>query len=276
MIRTRHFVFIAMAIFSLVALLPRYVLAADLTPREIMQKVNDRDDGNNRTSNMAMLLIDKAGKTRLRQTQSFDKDKAAANGGEDRQRVTFFVSPADVKDTGFLTYDYEEASADDDQWLYLPALRKTKRIASSDKSGSFMGSDLNYSDMVRRDLDAYDFKLLKEAEVRGEAVWVIEAVPKTQAEIEETGYKKGIAFVRQDNFVVVRSINWTATGNKLKYMDVPGLELIDGIWTTTKLTMTTKKNKVTEHSTELTFSNIKYNQDLDDAMFSTRRLEKGL
>ena len=62
----------------------------------------------------------------------------------------FFLSPADVKDTGFLTYDYDEEGRDDDQWLYLPALKKTKRIASGDKSGSFMGSDFTYADMTDR------------------------------------------------------------------------------------------------------------------------------
>ena len=53
-----------------------------------------------------------------------------------------------MKNTGFLTYDYDASGKDDDQWLYLPALGKTKRIASSDQSGAFMGSDFNYSDLI--------------------------------------------------------------------------------------------------------------------------------
>ncbi len=244
---------------------------AAMNAREIMQAVDDRDDGDNRVADMKMVLIDKNGDTRTRTIRSFDKDK-----GEDKQRIMFFTSPADVEDTAFLTYDYDEYEKDDDQWLYLPALRKTKRIASSDKSGSFMGSDFNYADMTRKNLDAYDFKILKEGEVRGAKVWLIEALPKTREEIEETGYEKSIAFVRQDNFVVVRAVHWVNEGNKLKYQDVSGLEKIDGVWTITEMSMTTKKGKTTLHKTELFFDNIQYNQDLSEQMFSVRRLEKGL
>ena len=265
---------IALAFSSLLFALP--VQAADLSAREIMEKVDNCDDGDNRVSQMRMILLDKNGKQRIRHIKSFDKDLINEKGEEDRRRIMFFLEPADVKDTGFLTYDYDAYEKDDDQWLYLPALKKTKRIASSDKSGSFMGSDFNYSDMTRKDLDAYDFRILKDAKVHNADTWVIESLPKTKDEIDETGYKKSVLFVRKDNFVVTRAVHWTATGGKLKYLDVSGLELIDDIWTITRMTMTTKKNKVTEHGTELSFIGTKYNQDLDESLFTLRRLEKGL
>ena len=259
----------AMAI--VVSLFAMQSAMAEMSAREIMQAVDDRDDGNNRVADMKMVLIDKNGDTRVRDIRSYDKDK-----GEDKQRIMFFLSPADVEDTAFLTYDYDAYEKDDDQWLYLPALRKTKRIASSDKSGSFMGSDFNYSDMTRKNLEAYDFKILKEDEVRGDKVWLIEALPKTREEIEETGYSKSVLFVRQDNFVVVRAVHWVNEGNKLKYLDVGRLEQIDGVWTILDMSMTTKKGKATLHKTELSFDNVKYNQELDEQMFTIRRLEKGL
>lgn len=245
--------------------------AAELTAREIVQQVDDRDDGDNRVADMTMTLVDNKGSQRVRAIRSYDKDQ-----GQDRRRIMFFLTPADVKDTAFLNYDYDADDKDDDQWLYLPALRKSKRIASSDKSGAFMGSDFNYSDMTRRNLNAYDFKHLKEDQVRGEPVWLIERLPKSVQEQEETGYKKSVLFVRKDNFVVVRAVHWTVEGNRLKYLDVPGLEQIDGIWTITRMTMTTKKGNETLHKTELAFDNIHYNQGLEEAMFSLRRLEQGL
>ncbi len=253
------------------ALLAAQPALAAMSAREIMQAVDDRDDGDNRTADMKMVLIDKNGDERVRSIRSFDKDK-----GEDKQRIMFFLSPADVKDTGFLTYDYDDYDKDDDQWLYLPALRKSKRIASSDKSGSFMGSDFNYSDMTRRNLDDYDFKILKEDEVRGHKVWLIESKPRSREVIDETGYEKSVLFVRQDNFVVVRAVNWVNEGNRLKYLDVEKLEKIDGVWTTLAMSMTTKQGKVTLHKTNLYFDNVKYNQNLTEDMFSVRRLEKGL
>ena len=262
---------LAAGLLALVGLLLPFSVSAASDARTIMQMSNDRDDGDNRSSDMTMTLIDKNGKKRVRKIQSYDKDK-----GKDRRRLTFFLSPADVKDTAFLTYDYDDDAKDDDQWLYLPALRKTKRIASSDKSGSFMGSDFNYSDMTRRNLEASDFKLLKEQEVRGRKAWLIEAVPKTPQEIDKTGYKKSVYFIDQESHVILRAVHWTDEGNKLKYLDTPGLEKIDGIWTITHMTMTTKKGKSTLHKTELSFSNIQYNQALGEEMFTVRQLEKGV
>jgi outer membrane lipoprotein-sorting protein len=261
------------AVLAAVALLghPLGAPAEELSAREIMQRVQDRDDGDNGKQDMEMILIDKNGAQRVRQIRSFGKDK-----GEDELQLMFFISPADVKDTGFLTYDYDAGEKDDDQWLYLPALRKTKRIASSDKSGSFMGSDFNYSDMTDRDLDQYDYTLMKETEVRGQKVWQIESVPRTKEEIKETGYKKSVAFVRQDNFVMIRAVSWLDRGGKLRYFDVKKLELIDGIWVPTEMHMTTKKGGKTLHKTILRFRNVRFNQGLEEAMFSIRRLEKGL
>ncbi len=103
-----------------------------------MQAVDDRDDGDDGISDLEMTLIDKRGNKRVRKIRSFSKDF-----GEDDYQLMFFLSPADVKDTGFLTFDYDDDDRDDDQWLYLPALKKTKRIATGDKSGSFMGSDFS-------------------------------------------------------------------------------------------------------------------------------------
>jgi hypothetical protein len=249
--------------------LPVYA-ADDPKAREIMQRVQDRDDGDNQTSKMEMVLIDKRGNKRVRELQTFAKDK-----GEDDYSMMFFLSPADVKDTGFLTYDYDEEERDDDQWLYLPALKKSKRIASSDKSGSFMGSDFSYADMTERPMSKYEYKLLQEGEVDGQPVWVIQSTPIDEEEIDETGYEKSIVFVRKDNDVVIRSKIWVKKGNRNKYMEVQELEQIDGIWVTTLMTMTTKKGDQTLHRTILRTSDVKFGQDLDFDSFSVRGLETG-
>ena len=187
----------------------------------------------------------------------------------------FFKSPADVKNTAFLTHDYDDASKDDDQWLYLPALKKVKRIPSTDKSSSFMGSDFSYFDMTNRDLDDYNFKILKETQVRGHDAWMIESTPNNQQVIDESGYEKTIAIVRKDNFVVVRAINFLSNGKK-KYLDLTQIHEENGIWLIDEMSMTTKKGKRTVHKTVLSFSNVTLNGSIDDNVFTTRRLEKGL
>jgi len=250
------------------------ICADDPEARSIMEKVDARDDGNNQVSDMEMILIDKRGNQRVRKIATFSKDK-----GEDTLRLMFFQHPADVNDTAFLTFDYDDPDKDDDQWLYLPALRKTKRIASTDKSGSFMGSDLTYSDMTSRNLEDYDYTFYEEAkekEVKGVKTWVIWSVPRSKDVIEETGYEKSLLFVRQDNFFVIRALHWIRDGGYKKYIDIKKLDLIDGIWVATEMHITKKKGKIFNHKTILNFRNVKFNQGLEFEMFSIRRMEKGL
>jgi len=246
----------------------------DPQARAIMERVDARDDGDNQTAAMQMILIDKRGKERIRKIATFKKDR-----GDDTRRLMFFIHPADVKDTAFLTYDYDRSRKDDDQWLYLPALRKTKRIATSDKSGSFMGSDLNYSDMTSRDLEDYDYSFYEkgqQSEVRGKKVWVIWSIPRSKDVIDETGYEKSLLFVRPDINMVVRAINWVKDGGYLKYVDMRKLEEIDGIWVATDTLVTKKKGKATVHKTILTLDDVRFNQDLKEDLFTIRRMEKGL
>ena len=242
-----------------------------MTADEIATQVDERDEGDKSISTMEMALIDKHGNERIRKMKNYSMDK------DDRtQSVIFFLTPADVRNTAFLTYDYNDSSKDDDQWLYLPALKKTKRIASSDKSSSFMGSDFTYSDMTSREVEDYTYRIAKETTVRDNKVWVMESIPKTRKTIDETGYTKSYMFVRQDNFVVVRALHILKDGGKKKYLDVKKLEQIDGIWVATEIEMKTTQDKNTLHRTILKLDNVMFNQDMDDAFFSVRRIEKGL
>ena len=265
---------ISITIFSILIsgtiMLPEKVFA--LNGREIMEKVNARDSGDRSISEMEMILIDKKGKKRVRKLKTYGLEQ-----GKDSKSLMIFISPADVKNTGFLTYDYDESGKEDDQWLFLPALRKTKRIAAGDKSGSFMGSDLNYSDMSSPDLDLYDYTLMKETKVKGKKVWQIKAVPKTKDEAGKSGYSKSVVFIRQDNYVMIRGVRWVHKKRRNKYLDVRKLENIDGIWVSTEMHVTTKSGKKTLHKTILKQKNIHFNQDgVNRDLFTIRRLEKGL
>lgn len=247
----------------------------EYTAQEIMELVDRRDDGDKSIADLQMLLIDRNGTQRSRTFRSFGIDK-----GEDRLGLMFFLSPGDVKGTGFLTYDYETEDKSDDQWLYLPALKKVKLIASDDKSSSFMGSDFNYSDFTKKRLREYTYKFYakqREVIVYDQKCWVIVSTPKTQRVIKETGYTQSILFVRQDNYVVVRAIYSLKDEKALKYFDVKKLEQIDGIWTALEIHMSKKKGKKTVHKTILTLTDIKYNQDsVNEELFTTRQLEKGM
>ena len=242
-----------------------------ITGREIMEKVDARDDGDNMTADVEMILIDKNDNRRIRKMKTFSKDK-----GKDTWKLQFFIAPADVKNTAFLTYDYYEGDRDDDQWLYLPDLHKSKRIASSDKSSAFMGSDFSYADMTRRVLDEWNYKLLKEGEVKGHKVWIVEALPVSKEVEDRYGFTKSVIFIRQDLLMGVRAVHWLKEGKKIKYQEMLDIKEIDGIWVAGETRMKTTKNKVTLHKTVMKWSAIKYNQQLDDDLFTVRRLEKGI
>jgi hypothetical protein len=248
----------------------QFACAENLTAQDIMKKVDARDDGKSLSCNMEMQLIDRHNNVRKRKIRLYSKDY-----GKDIYSLQFFLEPADIKNTAFLSYDYD-GNKDDDQWLYLPALRKTKRVAVDDKTSSYMGSDFTYADLTKIEIENYQFKLIKEDTVRNNKVWIIEAVPNNDDIVHKYGYTKSILFIRQDSYVVVRAALWVHKSDKLKYMDVISLKQIDNIWTPINVVMTTKKGKQTHHKTILIYSDIQYNIQLNDQTFTVRRMEKGL
>ncbi len=254
-----------------ISFLARFSYASDPKALEIMKKVEEKESGDNVISKITMILIDNKKKERVRKISTFSKKK-----GNDSLSITFFIHPADVRNTGFLTYSHGESEKDDDQWLYLPSLRKVKRIASSEKGGNFMGSDFSYADMSARKLDDFDFEIKGERDVRGHKTWVIQMIPRSESTIEESGYTKTYLCVRKDNNYVVQAVMVMKNDGLKKYLDVKKLEKIDGYWVATETHMTKKKGKQLIHKTILKIDSIKYNQNLSDDLFTKRRLEKGL
>ena len=159
---------------TIIVALSAMVSAETLTGRDIVQKVHDRPDGDTRSSEFSMTLINKSGAKRERKITSFAMDV-----GKDTKQIMFFRYPNDVKGTGFLTVDYDDINKDDDKWLYLPAMKKTRRISGkSSKTDYFMGSDFTYDDVGQRNIDEDTHKLLREEKVDGIDCWVVESVPE--------------------------------------------------------------------------------------------------
>ena len=248
---------------------------AESDARSIMEQVDARDTGASSQGQSTMVLIDKRGRERVRQLQNYTLEENDVDRG-----VSYFLSPADVKGTGYLSFDYEDEAQEDDSWLYLPALSKVKRIAAGDKSGAFMGSDFTYSDINGVNIDWYDYEIISESElVDGFETWKILSTPKPEfAEqvASETGYEKSHLWIRKDNYVQVQAQIWVSKGKRVKYFSAKELTEIDGIWTPLKLQMITTRNGKKEHSTVLEIQNIEYNVALDGDLFSPNALQRGL
>jgi outer membrane lipoprotein-sorting protein len=243
--------------------------------REVVRRMDTREDGDTLTSDTLMVLVNQRNQQRVRNIRNIRKDY-----GSDSKGIVFFLSPADVRNTAYMSFDWDDPEKEDDSWLYLPALQKVKRIASSDKSSSFMGSDFTYSDINGLEIEDWEYSFVKEdADMDGHRVWVIQGLPKEGRKdkvMEETGYLKTMMWIRKDNYMAVKGKYWVRQGRKIKYFRAEEIEKVDDIWTAHKLTMvTTAKGKV-EHTSVLQFSNIQYNLDIDDSAFTTRRMERGL
>lgn len=242
-----------------------------MTADDIMAQVDQIDDPDSLRADMTMVLLDSRGNQRVRTMQSLQ----ANIDGVDKT-LMFFLEPGDVRGTGFLMYDYAAADQDDDQWMYLPSLNKAKRIASGDKTGSFMGSDFSYADMSKRNLSEWTYTLLKEDTVNGVDVWVIESIPVSQAVIDKTGYVRSIAYVRQDNYHVIRGISYLEKEGEVKLMNVSAYTEKQGYWLATETQMITRKNGNTVHRTLMKLDINAIDFDADPAEFTLNRLEQGL
>lgn len=241
--------------------------------RRIMTLVDQRDDGDNCISDVTMVLLDRHGGKRIRKLKSYRRDFGPEK--EHTYKLMFFLSPTNVQGTAFLSFDHD-GEREDDQWIYIPALRKTKRIASDDKTSAFMGSDFSYADMTKPELLNYTFQLLGEKEVDGCRTWMIQRLPVTEAVVEKYGYTKSVLFVRQDCFIVIRAVHWETKPDRLKFYDVKRVERVGDIWTVLEAEMTSRQGKRFLHKTILSYDNVLYGQPLDDAFFSVRTMEKGL
>jgi hypothetical protein len=243
-----------------------------MTAFEIMQKVDDRDTGKTQISTATMTLIDKKDRKRVRKLKLFSKEFSDVD-----KSISFFVSPTDVKDTSFLSYDWIDERKEDDSWLYLPAMQRVNRTAAGDKSNSWMGSDFTFSDVEGAEVNEYNYKILSENDpVDGYDCWKIEAIPKSKDVIKKTGYLKTVNWVRKDAFIVVRGINYVKKGKKVKYYSTKDIKQIDGIWTIGTIQMVTTKNKKVQHSSVFNLEDVSYNDDVDDQMFEVETMQRGL
>ena len=259
------------ALLALFAPWSRQSAAEDATDvRTIMQAVEDRSEGQTRSSEIEMQITAKNGDQRIRKLRSMLKETEGL-----RVRALYLLAPADVKDTALLTNDYENIAQEDEQWLYLPSLKKTKRIPTGDQSNSFLGSDFSYADLTRVEIDLYDYKLMRETQIEDKAAWQIEAVPRSKEEARRTGYSKAVLFVRKDNYVIARAV-YFMSGGRLKYLDVRDLQEIKGVWVATEVHMTTKQGDDVLHKTVLLSRDVKVNEPLDENMLTVRGLEKGV
>ena len=251
------------SILFVILMLTSFITNAQLTGRQIVEKAYNRPEGDDKTSTLTMTLTNKQGKQRVRKISQFSKDF-----GTEEKSIMFFQSPADVKNTSFMSWSYDSEKSDD-QWIYLPALKKTKRISSDSKNDYFMGSDFTYDDLGDRKLDADKHKLLKEETVNGKACYVIESISKDENYI----YSKTITWINKANFIGVKKEFYDEDDELLKILTIKKYEKISNFWIVTNSEM---KNVQKNHTTNMVLSNVKINTGISASKFTERMMTRGI
>jgi hypothetical protein len=210
------------ALLLVVAFGPGAARADGPSAREIMDKVTATRKLDGSEAMVKMTTTDDKGQSREREITMATK---LYDGGKTEKRIYRFTSPADVQGTSILVFDYEAKA--DDVWIFLPALRKTRRIVSSQRAQSFMGSEFSYGDLNIPMLDEFNYTIAKEESFGGEACWVIDAVPKTKEIAEAEGYSKKTYWVSKAKLAAVRGLLYDKDGKLQKEFVAQDIKLLD-------------------------------------------------
>jgi outer membrane lipoprotein-sorting protein len=172
--------------------------AAAQSGLEIMQKQRELQRARDEVETSVMKIYSKAGEVKERRLVSH----ALTPPGGLTKTLLRFLAPRDVENTALLTWEGREGN--DDQWLYLPATRRVKRIAASGKKNRFMGTDFSYEDLRPENLALHTYQLVGSERVEGADCYVIEARPATERQAADSGYSRRKLWIRKDNYTTVK------------------------------------------------------------------------
>ena len=248
-----------------VGLLPLTLVAetAEEKGLAIAVEADKRDEGfGDSTANMTMELRNKQGDSSTR----YIRIKTLEVIGDGDKSMSIFDEPADVKGTAFLTFSH--AIKPDEQWLYLPALKRVKRINSKNKSGPFMGSEFAYEDIASQEVEKYTYKYLRDETLNGIDCYVIERYPA----YEHSGYTRQVVWINKAEYRPEKVVFYDRKNSLLKTLTYDGYQqYLDKFWRADQMYM---ENHQTGKSTTLTWSDYQFRTGLEDRDFNKNSLKR--
>ena len=229
----------------------------------IVQEADTRDTGwVDSQANLQMILTNKQGQKSERSIKIVSQEVI----GDGDKSLSIFRSPKDIKGTAFLSYTH--SLKPDDQWLYLPALKRVKRIASANKSGPFVGSEFAYEDLTSQEVEKYTYKWLKDEEVDGKNYFIVEAYPA----YENSGYTRQVVWIDSQMYQAVKIDFYDRKNTLLKTLvSSDWAQYLSKYWRPGRMLMT---NHQTEKSTELLWKDYEFQVGLTNRDFDKNTLKR--
>jgi hypothetical protein len=229
----------------------------------IVQEVDRRDTGfGDFQVSMRMLLRNKQGEESLRHMRS--RTMEVADDGD--RSMIIFDRPRDVEGTALLTYTHKTEA--DDQWLYLPALKRVKRIASRNKSGPFMGSEFAYEDLSSQEIEKYTYRYIEDTELDGVPMFLIERDPVDKY----SGYKRQLVWINKDEYRAEKIEFYDRKDSLLKTLRLRGYQkYLDQYWRADEMYM---ENHQTGKTTLLTWEDYQFGNGYTEADFKKNALKR--
>jgi len=231
---------------------------------QIMNKSRELTLTSSLSATISLSITEKNGSTRNRTISMTSKSYP----GEVEKRLIKFLDPADVRGTSMLIFDNKNSA--DEMWIYLPALKKTRRIVSSEKGKSFMSSEFSNSDMSSPSLSDFTNKHIGSSGKDNQ--WVIESIPISEDLADEYGYSRKITYLSMDKCQVRKMEFYNLDNELFKVIEIKGVHpLSEGKYLIQEMTVS---NVLTGRKSAITFTNISDNQKIDDSIFSIQNLER--
>lgn len=260
---------LAMLAFTLTAFSMLGTSAQAMTAEEVARKNFLTGKVVDSTSNAKFRLMNSSGQERVRETIGKTK---LIEGTTDNRRYVVFQTPSDVKGTKTLLI--EHSGKDDDIWIYLPAMKKVRRLVSSNKKDSFVGTDFSYGDVIGHKVEDWNHKLLKEEKIEGRDCYVVESLPKRPEVADNSGYSKRVGWIDKESYVALKGEGYDLGSKLYKRFKASDVKLVDEKnkkWQPMKLEA---ENLQSGHRTIIEFSDYKANVGVGEDVFSQRNLER--
>lgn len=239
-----------------------------IDPAEIMKKSRDQAKLSGMEAKTTLEINDGKGNQRIRETTMVSK--IFADGTE--KRTILFLAPADVKGTGILIWDFE--GKEDNMWIYMPALRKSRKIVSSEKSKNFMGSEFSNADLVSGNLNDFTYAMDGTETIDQQVCWKIKVTPASPQIASDYGIASKTTWISQKDYMPRKTVFMDMDGKPSKEMTYSGIKLVDpksGKYFISGMEVRNLKNG---RFSKMSMTDLSYNPAVRDEYFTLSYIEK--